>query len=367
MKGTNHRLKYFACMNGGDGPYSYTKNSIYQRQITNTSKARISKAVAEKLDIKHPSFTNSKLCIADLGCSVGPNTFIAIQNIVEAVMLKYQSEGRLSSKIPEFQVFFNDLISNDFNKLFASLPVDSQYFAAGVPGSFQNRLFPKASLHLVHSSSSLHWLSKVPKEVLDKDSPAWNKGKIYYESSPKEVVEAYSSQFAKDIESFLLARAEELVPGGLMILILLGSHPNGVPYSRTFFGVVLDLLASSLMDMAKMGLVNEAKVDSFNVAAYNPSFLELEGLLTRSECFSIEGMELVNVDLLTGDVEPSAQMTAMHMRAATEVLIKEHFGSDIIDELFDRFTVKIAQDTLFLNVGHKYLLQLFVILKRITD
>ncbi|XP_042478020.1 loganic acid O-methyltransferase-like isoform X2 [Macadamia integrifolia] len=351
-------------MNGGDGPYSYAKNSTYQRRITNISKARIDDAIAKKLDIKSPSFTKSTaLCIADLGCSVGPNTFIAMQNIVEAIKLKYGSEG-LSSQIPDFQVFFQDHVSNDFNTLFASLPPDRPYFATGVPGSFHGRLFPKASLHLVHSSIALHWLSMVPKEVLDKDSPAWNKGKIHYGSPKKEVVQAYSVQFAKDIDSFLLARAEEIVPGGLMVLKIQGL-PNGIPYSQTGSVVLMDLLGSSLMDMAKMGLVSEAKVDSFNIPLYNPHFLEMEGLLTRNDYFSLEGMELVTLDLLTEDVEPSAEMTAMHVRAGAEGMIKEHFGIDIIDELFDRLTKKIAEDILFMNEGYKNLLtQFFVILKR---
>ncbi|KAJ4961688.1 hypothetical protein NE237_021598 [Protea cynaroides] len=120
-------------MNGGDGPYRYNKNSIYQKQVTNASKARIDETVAKKLDIRHPSFTNTSLRKADLGCSVVPNAFIAMQNIVEAIKLK-------------------------------------KYFAGGVLGSFHGHLFPKASLHLVLSSSALHWISKVPKEVLDKDS-----------------------------------------------------------------------------------------------------------------------------------------------------------------------------------------------------
>jgi hypothetical protein len=241
-------------MKGGDGPYSYTHNSsfqvrtslffllflfllnaidttliydfILQRQGVETAKALINEDIAEKLDINElisSSSSSSKLfSIADLGCSVGPNTIIVVENIMDSVKLKYQSFGPNNQGALEFQVFFNDLPSNDFNELFKSLPSsDRQYFAAGVPGRFQGRLFPKASLHFVHCSYALHWLSKIPKELVDKTSPAWNKGRICFTNASNYVREAYSTQFGKDMESFLNARAQELVCGGLMALIIL--------------------------------------------------------------------------------------------------------------------------------------------------
>ncbi|KAL2496687.1 S-adenosyl-L-methionine-dependent methyltransferase superfamily protein [Forsythia ovata] len=107
-------------------------------------------------------------------------------------------------------VYFNDRTSNDFNTLFALLPFERQYHAAGVPGSFHDRQLPMASLHLAYSSCTLHWLSEVPKEVMDHLSPAWNKGRILYYGDKKEVFNAYAHQFAEDLNSFLKARAQEL-------------------------------------------------------------------------------------------------------------------------------------------------------------
>ncbi|XP_060671009.1 loganic acid O-methyltransferase-like [Ziziphus jujuba] len=156
-----------APMNEGSGLYSYTRNSAIQRKAIEAAEELINKAIAEKLEINN--FSSLKTFqLADLGCSVGPNTFLAVQNVIDAVELKYQSQRRLDSQqFLEFQVFLNDHISNDFNQLFTSLPPERRYFAMGVPGSFHGRLFPKASIHFFHSSYAVHWLSRVPKDVED--------------------------------------------------------------------------------------------------------------------------------------------------------------------------------------------------------
>ncbi|CBI26814.3 hypothetical protein VitviT2T_000493 [Vitis vinifera] len=155
-------------MTGGDGSYSYANNSYFQRQCANASKSMIEEAIAEKLDVQ--ALSTKTFCLADLGCSVGPNTFVAMQHIVGAVERRYLALG-LKSHITEFQVFFNDHAANDFNTLFASLPTERRYFACGVPGSFHGRLFPESSIHFMYSSNALHWLSRMPDEILDKNSP----------------------------------------------------------------------------------------------------------------------------------------------------------------------------------------------------
>ncbi|PRQ15890.1 putative loganate O-methyltransferase [Rosa chinensis] len=264
-------------MIGGDGPNSYAKNSTFQQGVLDVAKELIRKAIAEKLDIDISSSSTS-FKIADLGCSVGPNTFFAVENIVEAVELKYQGQG-MNSQIPEFQVFFNDHTSNDFNILFKSLPQNRRYYAAGVPGSFYGRLFPNASIHIAHSSYGIHFLSRVPKAVMDRNSPAWNKGHIWYSNSTDEVVRAYKAQYAEDMECFLHARAQETVHGGLMLLTFPGS-PAGFPHSRSVVG--LELLGSCLMDLVRKGVVSEEKVDSFNMPVYSMSPQELEVAVKRN-------------------------------------------------------------------------------------
>ncbi|KAF8021160.1 hypothetical protein BT93_G1556 [Corymbia citriodora subsp. variegata] len=348
-------------MNGGDGTFSYNKNSYFQRAVTNVARATIDEVIAEKLDVKRFSSALTTFRIADLGCSVGPNTFLAVQSIIEGVRHKYKLQG-LSAQLPDFEVLFNDHASNDFNTLFASLPSDRPYYAAGVPGSFHGRLFPKASLHFAHSSCALNWLSKVPKELVDPNSPAFNKGRIHYKSAQREVSDAYTYQFAKDMATFLKARGEEIVSGGIMVLVMPGIA-SGIPYSRAPSGVMVDLLGFSLMDMAKEGIISEAQVDSFNLPVYAPSPDEMTVLVESIGCFSIERMDLAAPGVKI-DESVRGHACMLHLRAAVEGIISKHYGSEIIDDLFDRFLGKTREFSDRLNSAFLHGRQLIVILKR---
>ncbi|KAL0462042.1 UNVERIFIED_CONTAM: Loganic acid O-methyltransferase [Sesamum latifolium] len=176
-----------------------------------------------------------------------------MQMITRSLQQKFHSE-RLVSQIPDFCVLFNDQLTNDFNTLFCSLPPERQYLAIGLPGSYHGRLLPKASLHFAYSSWVLHWLSQVPTAVADPNSPAWNKGRIHYLGARQEVVDAYSSQHAKDIDAFLEARARDLVSGGLMALVFPGATHISAENSNTYYTDIpteIALIGSCLMDMAK--------------------------------------------------------------------------------------------------------------------
>lgn len=121
----------------------------------------------------YSTFFPESMTIAELGCSSGPNALLSAFEIKEAVEHKCL---QLRRSPPEFHLLLNDLPSNDFNTIFRSLPgfhkqqmlsaekpekCRGEFFVSGVPGSFYGRLFPSRSLHFVHSSSSLHWLSQV--------------------------------------------------------------------------------------------------------------------------------------------------------------------------------------------------------------
>ncbi|KAH6755615.1 hypothetical protein C2S53_011182, partial [Perilla frutescens var. hirtella] len=317
-------------MNGGDGIYSYTKNSTLQRNVARGAMDVIKEVVIDNLDIEkllsEPS--TATFVIADLGCSVGPNTFYAIQTLIDAVV-DTTNHRRHSTKL-EFQVLFNDQTGNDFNTLFASLPHPRNYFAAAVPGSFYGRLFPSSSIHIAYSSASINWLSKVPEAVQLKGSPAWNSGKIHYAGASDAVVNAYADQFVADMEVFLRARGEEIAPGGMIVMPTPGVAHRGVTHHAS---VMINFLESILI---AMGVLEQELVDSFNIPVVYPCIEDMRRVIEKNGCFEIVKLELGNLKGKDRDGYTDAESVIMHLRAALEGTFGNHFGNQIADQLFLR-------------------------------
>lgn len=143
----------------------YLCGSLLQAKVISMTRSIMEEAITSLYSATRPS----TLAIADLGCSLGSNTFSVISQLIGAVENLRKEMGYSDDhQQPEYQVFLNDLPGNDFNAVFRALPkilegqeAGRRCFFAGVPGSFYGRLFPSKSLHFVHSSYSLMWLSQV--------------------------------------------------------------------------------------------------------------------------------------------------------------------------------------------------------------
>ncbi|XAR61730.1 Jasmonate O-methyltransferase [Bertholletia excelsa] len=315
-------------MNKGNGETSYAKNSILQRKLIDISNSIMEEAIVAMLSNNFPD----SMGIADLGCSSGPNTLKVISEIIDIVGDTSRCLGR---QWPELRVSLNDLPGNDFNHIFVSLPefyerlkmkergggFAGNCFISGVPGSFYGRLFPSKSMQIVHSSSSLHWLSQAPPTLTSKADVVLNKGKLYIsKTSPSCVAEAYASQFQEDFCLFLRSRAEEMVAGGRMVLSFTGR--------KTLDPAVLqscghwELLAQAFMSMVSQP--GEVKMA-----------VETEGSFTvdRLEAFEVDwdgGVAATNAV----ESESSGQRVAKTIRAVVEPMLESHFGGHVMDDLF---------------------------------
>ncbi|XP_031489742.1 loganic acid O-methyltransferase-like [Nymphaea colorata] len=332
-------------MMGGCGENSYFRNSTHQRQMYEGIKEFVRNAVQANFDI---SPRDSKVIrIADLGCSVGPNTFYAVQSIIDA-MCSTPSISQLAPAVPEFQVFFNDQIGNDFNMLFNSLRLlECRYFVAGVPGSFYERIFPTASIHFFNSAVALHWLSKAPVG-------ASNKGRIHYYGGGPSVQAAYMNQFQADMRAFLESRAKELVEGGLLSLLFVCRQENMEPNQSTdhFFTQTLEPILKELILEGKM---KEEELDSFQMPMYVPTIEEFQEVVEMNGDFTIrvakeivdQGMILESGENINVDFEVYLQQLSRSASSASKSvlgeLLRSYFGEEILEEIFERFPQQVFQ------------------------
>ncbi|KAF8040349.1 hypothetical protein BT93_B2548 [Corymbia citriodora subsp. variegata] len=318
------------------------------------------------LNLNHlfSSSPNPIIKIADFGCSTGLTSVQAIETIIKCLLDLIQPTEQPRFRTPEFQAIFIDLPTNDFITLFANLlPEKRQYYSMAASGSFHGRLLPTASLHFAYSACALQWLSQAPQEILDKSSCAWNGESIHYASSPAEVVGAYAAQFERDMDGFLIARAEEMVGGGLVFMIVPGV-PDSVHESQTTVGSEIELLGSCLVNMANEGIISKAKLESFNVPIYLPSKQELKQVIGQNGLFDVERIQILNhpkmhVALFT------VESRSLFLRAILEGLLLHHFGDELImDDLFHRYSLKVAKSPFFLKPESHEAIMLFVVLKR---
>ncbi|KAK9725751.1 hypothetical protein RND81_05G166700 [Saponaria officinalis] len=331
----------------------------------------ISKAfpvVKDALEGVYSKMTPKCVMVAELGCAAGPNTLMLLPEIIDITYKTYMINKK-SKYTPEIHMFLNDLPTNDFNTISASLPIVHEelnksregdlgpYFISATPGSYYKRLFPTEFLHFVHSANSAHWLSQVPKRLIKENGEYINKGNIYIaETSPPEVIEAYREQYKEDFTAFLKCRGQEIVSGGRMVLNIMATTESHKPHH--YF--MTNVLNTALKDMASQGLIEQEKLDSFEIPFYPPTkeeaktYIEIEGSFYVHEIKNFT----VDWDVPTKDFHNNGQKSNGYaemdvyvrakyaigpIKSGSQCMITSHFGDHIIEDLYSRVTNLIAK------------------------
>ncbi|KAF8723606.1 hypothetical protein HU200_021563 [Digitaria exilis] len=321
-------------MVAGEGENSYAQNSRLQEKAMVEVRPVLEKVVTDVYTALSPR----TMVVADLGCSSGPNTLHFVSDVIRVTG---DCCSRACRDPPELQFFLNDMPA-------ASMP---PHYVVGLPGSFYTRLFPERSVHFFHSSYCLMWLSQLPKELQVNSKIHLNEGNIYLRTTTSpSVVQMYQEQFQKDFLLFIKLRAKELVFGGQMLLSFLGRKNNNV-----FDGDlnhVYGLLGQALQSLVLEGIVEKARLDSFNLPIYGPSVDEVVAAVKQSEVYDINHIQLFESNWdpyddsegdFVVDTVQSGINVAKCLRAVMEPLLVRHFGEYILDELFERDAFNVAK------------------------
>ena len=219
----------------GDG--AYNKHARLQADGIVLAADVLKKAISEvELDYEGP------IVIADYGSSQGKNSLLPLQAAVTGLRKRVGPDRAIF-------VFHIDQPSNDFNSLFQVLTSDASSYVVNHPGvysaaigrSFYENVLPRASVHLGWSSYAAMWLSRVPALIPGHFIPICSRGAVR---------EVFDRQAAQDWEAFLSLRAEELRPGGRMVIVLPGVADDNSVGLEPLFDQVNEVLGEMVGDGA---------------------------------------------------------------------------------------------------------------------
>jgi len=274
---------------GGKGYYDH--HSEAQAEGVRRQEARLRDAVGQ-LDLTVP-----EMRILDYGCGPGRTSIAAFRVVLDEL-------HRRDADMPLVAVH-NDLVGNDWNGLFANVAGPNGYlhdlaqirFEASI-GSFFGPVASAGSVDLGLSFGASHWLSGLVRTA----SP----GSLFFCDLPEPARDELAARADSDWTTFLRRRADELKPGGRLVVDGLGSVPDaGDPSGRRAAG---RRLYRALWQVAE-GLADEGRIDaallrSFVFPVYFRSSEELRRPLERDADLKLafEVVELSN-ELLTMPTE----------------------------------------------------------------
>lgn len=277
-----------------------------------------------------PIDAHGLVSFADLGCSEGGNSISLCATLLAAL-------GKRSPGV-RVRAFFSDLASNNFNGLFGQLAARGlvtrdrpDFFPAAVPGSFYGPLFPPGSLQLVTSFNALQWLDQLPAaripELIYFPGMTGNRAGIRAEPA---VAHALAAQANRELTEFYRRRADELVPGGQL---LVGACGHDDRY-HTAHGC-WDLLGDALFSLAHEGQIEPAVPRDMLFPLYFRSLDDLVAPLARPDstlagCFTIDKAEARLVPIAfedrfdrSGDAAAYADEYVAFLQAFSEPLLRQ--------------------------------------------
>ncbi len=303
-----------------EGMVDYNANSSAQQSIVATHAATIRKLVKDIGSVR-PEFR-----IADYGCGPGISTINVARPAIEAYR-ELDGDGPIA-------VCHADQSGNDWNALFTLLSGPEGYLEGrtgirpeAAVGSFYDRMVSDESVNLATCFAASHWLS----HAVHLDAP----GAVWFADLQGEARREMATLARNDWIRFLRLRAQELRPGGHLLVSTLGSVPdaneaNGAAASGRGIYRAIQVAAQS---MADEGLLDKAILDRFVFALWFQTEEEARGPIATdpvlSKAFDVEQISVrpapVNADdvfgVLIGDPAAYARQYTGYMRAFADTTL----------------------------------------------
>ncbi|WP_419912453.1 hypothetical protein [Hoeflea sp.] len=319
---------------GMRGKGYYDAHSTFQGDVAASGAALLEQAVDSL-----KTAAGSAVTVADYGCGEGKNSMAIVGSALD----------RLAERgVTQMSVLHSDLPTNDWSSLATNLSSEASYLSRHpdarvlfAPRGFFERVTMRSSVTLGTSGSAAHWLSRQPPGLDMPDG-------LYRSDAPPAALEKILAQAAEDWLAFLSARADELQPGGVLLVQMLGSDGEVDPVRVSAAGLL------KLMNECGRQMVDAGDVPEATYAAYCfpvvPRTVEEAAAPVNGPL--ADRLELLHCGLTpvpspyhvalekTGDVETFAKGYAAFTRAFSETSLRQGLFSKSEgdpDALTDRF------------------------------
>jgi salicylate 1-O-methyltransferase len=309
----------------------YDHHSDYQ-MLGAISQAELVESIAAELV---PDDERGGLVLADYGCAQGRVTSMLIKRAVDRIRAGYPD-------VP-LSVYHNDLLTNDWATFLSHLRADDSYLS--IPGgpitplvsaiSFYKPVTPAHIVDFGLSFAAAQWLA----------SPGPTNGgtALYFDQLEGAVAGQMADQAHADWTRFLGRRAEELAPGGRLVVNLMGIPDGGAAAGHDVWG----LARTICVEMAAEGLLDGRHLDEYVIPIYERKVEEVrrpfgEGIGERLELQEthIEPVENPSAAAYRqdGDAAAFARDFTAFFRAFSEPSLRAGLAASgaAIDELYRR-------------------------------
>lgn len=291
----------------------------------------------------------------DVGSSEGANAIHAMQRIVETF--------RATSNAP-MHLFFDDVPTNDFNRLSANLHPNggsafsqSEVYTACIGGSAFGRLVPAESLQVATTFNAIGFLEKRPDVGLPNyiipNSPSTNSPRNGVSATEAEIA-PFRAEAARDLELFYAARAAELVPGGRLLTQVFGRNEE-VSTSHGIYDVLSDAVLDAVEDGSLPRETYENLVFPIVLRTIDELVAPVEEGGSIADKLTLERAESKEIDvpfnavLQSGNVAEWARLYTGFLRAFTEAILAAALPSDdgqiaLADRIYHRVESRLTED-----------------------
>jgi hypothetical protein len=263
--------------------------------------------------------------IADYGSSQGKNSLIPMRAAIRCLRTRVGPETPIT-------VVHVDQHANDFNTLFDVLHNDSErysendphVFPSAIGRSFYENVFPGEQVDLGWCSYAAVWLSRIPALI---------PGHFMALASAGEVRAAFDQQAAGDWKLFLSLRAQELRPGGRLVVVLPALTDAGVGGLEPLF----DCANAALKQLAREGIISDGERKRMVLGAYprrRDQLLEPFSADGQFQSLSVEHCDLFDLpDAAWADYEHDGNVETFTRRHAAffRAIFAPSLGSAIGD------------------------------------